>query len=117
MKFFKREEFACQCGCGFDTVDYELAEVLDDVRLYFREPVTITSGCRCASHNRSIGGAENSQHVMGRASDIKVKDTEPRLVYNYLNSKYPEKYGIGLYSGWVHIDTRNNKARWGNKES
>lgn len=30
MKYFKRNEFECKCGCSFDTVDFELAEVMDD---------------------------------------------------------------------------------------
>ena len=27
--------------------------------------------------------------------------------------KYPDKYGIGMYSSFTHIDTRRTKARWG----
>ena len=30
-----RYEFACQCGCGFDTVDFELAIVIQDGCDYF----------------------------------------------------------------------------------
>ena len=111
MKYFKREEFACQCGCGFDTVDYELANILDNVRSYFGSPVHITSGCRCPVHNAKEGGARNSQHLYGRAADIKVTGITPELVYNYINGKYPDKFGLKLYSTWVHVDSRNTKWR------
>jgi len=50
-KHFYRDEFACQCGCGFDTVDHELVKILEDVRKTFNAPVHISSGCRCEKHN------------------------------------------------------------------
>ena len=116
MKYFTREEFQCSCGCGFDTVDYELAEVLDDVRTFFKSPVVINSGCRCISRNHTIGGSAKSQHLYGRAADIVVKDIDAELVYNYLDKKYPDTYGVGKYNGRTHIDTRKHKARWNKTE-
>ncbi len=113
MKYFKRSEFKCKCGnCKFDTVDYELVKVLDELREHFNAPTTITSGCRCTSHNASIGGAKSSYHLYGKAADIKVSGSTPPMVYEYLDNKYPDKYGIGKYAGWVHIDVRTDKARW-----
>ena len=111
-KHFNRSEFACQCNCGFSTVDIELIRVLENLREFYEEPITITSGCRCVSHNHAVGGSANSKHREGIAVDIKVKDETPEEVYDYLDDKYNDKYGIGLYSGWVHIDTRPDKSRW-----
>ena len=59
-KHFKREEFACKCGCGQDTVDHSLIEILERVREFFGKPITITSGNRCTTHNKKIGGASGS---------------------------------------------------------
>lgn len=112
MKYFKREEFACGCGCGFSTVDYELAEVLDDLREHFGQPITITSGCRCSTHNKAVGGEPKSKHMEGFAADIKVRNVNPNIVYSWLDSKYPDKFGLGLYSSWVHVDVRPTRARW-----
>lgn len=112
MIYFQREEFECPCGCGFDTVDYELVRVLDDIRAYFNKPVTINSGCRCTSRNHSVGGSTKSQHLYGKAADIAIKDIEAEIVYDYLNAKYPDTYGIGRYSTWTHIDVRYEKGRW-----
>lgn len=111
-KWFKRTEFECKCGCGMITVDKELLEVLEDVREHFGKPVRITSGNRCESHNANVGGAKNSQHVKGIAADIKVKDVSAAEVYEYLDKKYPNSYGVGKYSSWVHIDVRPLMARW-----
>jgi uncharacterized protein YcbK (DUF882 family) len=65
-----------------------------------------------SKHNYQVGGSPESQHRFGRAADIKVQDVEPQKVYDFLIRNHPESYGIGLYSGWVHIDSRTNKSRW-----
>ena len=109
---FKRSEFACKDGCGFDTVDAELLKVLEEVRAFFGVPILINSGCRCAKHNEKEGGSPKSQHLFGKAADIVVKDVMPVKVYTYLDNKYPNTYGIGLYVNRVHIDVREAKARW-----
>ena len=109
---FSRAEFACKCGCGFDTVDSELLEILEAVRQHFGEPVTVTSGCRCPSWNESQGGGQTSQHLLGRACDFKVKGVEAVRVFNWCSSMWPEQYGMGCYPSWVHVDSRNYKARW-----
>lgn len=111
-KHFDRREFACSCRCGFDAVDAELLAVLEGIREHFGQPVSITSGCRCEAHNRAVGGETRSQHMLGKAADIHVRSTAPKLVFDYLHSKYPAQYGIGQYTSWVHIDVREGCARW-----
>lgn len=112
MIHFKRKEFECRCRCGFDIVDYELVEVLEALRDHLDMPVIITSGNRCNKHNSRIGGSINSFHLHGQAADILVRGAKTSEVYEYLTTKYPDKYGIGVYDSWVHIDVRPNKARW-----
>ena len=112
MKYFKRHEFACGCGCGFSAVDVELLEALEDVREHFNQPITINSGCRCEAHNRAVGGEPNSMHTKGIAADFVVRGVSPAKVHQYLTGKYPNEYGIGLYRTWVHLDVRGEKARW-----
>lgn len=113
-RHFSRSEFACKCdyGCEFDTVDVELLAVVMDVRAYFKAPVTITSACRCRAHNDDVGGAMNSQHTKGRASDIIVEGVSAPAVYAYLAISYPGKLGLGKYADFTHIDTRTGGARW-----
>jgi len=106
---FSREEFACKCGCGFDTVDTELINVAETVRARIGA-YTPNSACRCKKHNKIVGGYNNSQHLIGRAIDIPTKN--PRDLYTYLDELYHNTFGIGLYNTFVHIDTRIKKARW-----
>lgn len=110
---FSRSEFKCNCGeCDYDTVDAELVEVLQDVRDKYAASVTVTSGNRCAEYNKKIGGSEKSYHVRGRAADIVVKGISPDEIYQYLDWKYPDKFGLGKYDDFTHIDTRTGKGRW-----
>lgn len=108
--YFERKEFACKCGCGFDSIDVETLATLDDIRNHFDKPITINSACRCVEHNASVGGAAKSQHVRGRASDIVVKDIDPATVAAYAETL---DVSVGRYSSFTHIDTRSGiPARW-----
>lgn len=109
---FTRHEFRCKCGeCGLDTVDYELMELLEDIRLFFNAPVHVTSGVRCPKYNEKVGGSSLSQHMYGRAADIVVDGVEPEKVADL--AVRLGAGGVGRYSHFTHVDTRSSIARWG----
>lgn len=110
-KNFSRSEFACKCGCGFDTIDYKVLNELQGIRNVFDATVKVNSACRCAKHNKVVGGKSSSQHLKGRAVDFTVTGISPFEVYNYVNNYW--KGGLGKYDTFTHIDSRNRKARWG----
>jgi len=109
-RYFKRSEFACKCGCGADTIDYELVRALDDIREHFDRPVVVTSGVRCKAYNRAVGGADGSQHLRGRAADITVYGTPPAVVADL--AEQMGLGGVGRYDTFTHIDTRHGRSRW-----
>ena len=109
---FARHEFECKCGCGYDTVDVGLIRVLQKMRKHFNKQVFITSGCRCMAHNERVGGGQRSQHLIGRAADVVVQDVDPDDVADWIDSVWPDFLGLGRYSTFTHIDSRNTKARW-----
>lgn len=119
-KNISRHELACNCGCGFDSMDYETIEVVQECCDHFAEKLglskvvlMISSAARCFEYNRSIGSNDNSQHPLARAMDITIKHVSPADVYAYLDTKYPGKYGMGNYPTFTHIDTRSGSAkRW-----
>ena len=113
-KNFSREEFKCKC-CDFATVDVELLKLLETIREHFNSPVNITSGCRCRLHNVAVGGSFNSKHMEGVAADIVVTGIQPKDVYDFVDAHAPNKYGIGSYKSFTHVDVRNKKARWTGK--
>lgn len=109
---FNSNEFDCKCGkyCKETQIDEKLVDYLQKIREHFGKPITITSGYRCSTHNKNVGGASTSYHTRGQACDIVVKDTAPKEV-----AKYAESIGIlgiGLYDDFTHIDTRTAKSFW-----
>ena len=110
--YFKKEEFACKCGCGYNTINKDLLWLLNDLRDHYGVPITINSGCRCISHNKNVGGGKKSQHLLGNATDIVVEGVDAHSVYNYLDEQYPHILGLGKYNTFTHIDIRSKRARW-----
>ena len=116
---FKVREFRCRDGSDVVMIDQTLVVLLQAIREHFNKPITITSGYRTAAHNKSVGGAKSSQHLLGKAADIQVADTTVEAVAAYAESLMPDWGGVGRYpvkagrtKGWVHVDTRPNKSRW-----
>lgn len=110
---FKVKEFAQKdFRCDKVIVDRELIDVLEDIRAHFNKHVIVTSGYRTPEYNAKIGGVKNSQHTKGTAADIKVSNVPAKEVQKYLEHKYPDKYGIGSYLNFTHVDVRTKKARW-----
>jgi uncharacterized protein YcbK (DUF882 family) len=130
-KNLSRHEFACQCGCGFDAADIMLVTLLQEACDHFKEEygaskasITITSGNRCAVHNAGEGGAARSKHIFGIAADHRIKvvvDGEHVTIpaedlAEYYHSRYSDSLGIGMYpNGRVHLDVREDSARWDNR--
>lgn len=109
---FDSGEFACRCGCGFASVDPALVEGLELLRLKIGAPVRVTSGCRCQSRNREVGGSPRSQHLFGRAADITSHFLTGEELYRYACT-IPAFRGFGVAGGWIHLDTRpSSPARW-----
>ena len=116
---FKKAEFKCPCGkCnGYgDGIASSLLVTLQNLRDKYGA-VKITSGYRCTSHNKEVGGSINSKHTKGQAADFyidgfnsqskrvdvvnELKGTE---YYNYsytnVNNNHPNMGNV------VHIDTK-----------
>lgn len=109
---FRVREFACTDGSDPIFIDSELVTVLQKIRNHFGKSVTITSAYRTPSRNKSVGGEAYSQHLYGKAADVKVKGVTPKKVADYAEKILPNKGGIGVYSTFTHIDVRAVKARW-----
>jgi uncharacterized protein YcbK (DUF882 family) len=94
----------------------ELAKNLEVLRKHLGQPIRVTSGFRSREHNRKIGGAVNSFHVLGMASDIQVAKMKPEDVAKAIELLIAEgkmkEGGLGIYRTWVHYDIRGTKARW-----
>ena len=109
---FRVKEFACTDGSDPIFIDSDLVTILQKIRTHFGKSVTITSAYRTPGKNKAVGGTTYSQHLYGKACDIKVKGVSPKKVAAYAETLLKNKGGIGTYSTFTHIDTRTTKARW-----
>jgi uncharacterized protein YcbK (DUF882 family) len=91
----------------------ELIDQLERLRFLVGKPIIILSGYRCQRRNREVGGTPKSQHLYGRAADIRVEGM--RGLELFLEALRCEFGGIGLYPDFVHVDVRREpfRALWG----
>ena len=77
-------------------------------------PVRINSAYRSLAYNTRIGGAKSSQHLRNCALDLKFAcgSSKASLVARQLREEGFFSGGIGIYSGFVHIDTRGTNETW-----
>lgn len=106
---FQVKEFACHDGTDEILIDGALVRVLQKCRDKYGV-TTINSAYRTPSYNKKIGGAPNSQHVKGKASDTVCKSSTPLELAMYAEAL--DMGGIGLYTTFTHIDTRSGRSRW-----
>ena len=117
-KNFRKEEFACRDGCGFDKISLTFVKALQELRDLIGKPIHVASGCRCKNHNKVCGGVSNSQHLEdidgeAKAADVSTKLLTPGELADIAEKRIPEfeNGGIGRYPGFVHLDI-GPKRRW-----
>jgi len=107
-KHFHQKEFN-QRMQPLSLFDYEMDPVLIEKLEALRSaigdrPIVITSGYRSEEYNRSIGGVAKSQHMKGKAADIRVSGMTP----DELNV-YAKEVGFSFtlaYEYHLHVDVR-----------
>jgi uncharacterized protein YcbK (DUF882 family) len=104
---FSRAEFVCpHCHGGFPRP--RLLQLLELIRAWSGKPLPIVSGYRCPPHNEAVGGAKDSQHMLGAAADIRVAGLTLPIAYRL------GAVGVGTKDGLVvHVDVRDGpRATW-----
>lgn len=99
---FSPKEIACKDGTII--VDEPSLDKLQKMRIALGRPMIINSAYRSDAYNKSVGGAPNSQHKLGKAFDIRITDQVSRGdIHHY--AKLAGFTGFGDYNTFVHIDT------------
>ena len=122
--YFSSKEFACKCGCGFGTLETDIAPelifALHILRQSLNIPFVVTSGARCVNHNTNQGGKPKSTHLPGvkglctpsyvgkcRAVDIQSvawsTDLRGRAVVLALSMGLR----VGLATTFIHVDVES----------
>lgn len=121
---FKLKEFDCRDGSEMPPHVFKnvvsLSVALQEIRDCVGYPIKITSAYRSLEYNKIIGSKDTSQHVLGKAADLQVKELIPIELYETIEALIEMEYipegGLGLYNTFVHYDIRGYKARWDNRK-
>lgn len=118
---FKLSEFHCKDGSPYPEEWIEsrltpLCEALEKIREDAGGALIVNSGYRTPAYNKKLGGVEKSQHVQGRAADIQCPGLLSRdlanIIRDLIKSGEIPAGGVGLYSSFVHYDTRGRFTFW-----
>ena len=121
---FSPAEFRCRDGSDvpekYRDATQTLMWQLEELRAHLgNPPIRVMSGYRSPKHNRKVGGAKRSKHVLGQAADIKVAGYSPAQVADAIEvlilSGRMLQGGLGRYATFTHYDIRGHRARWGKK--
>ena len=107
---FNLEEFSCPC-CSRVSADFRLVTGLQELREILNKPILVNSAFRCDNHNRSVGGAVNSNHMTGTAADIIVPGIEP-LDLLVIAESTVWLNGFGVAERYLHVDVRRFREYW-----
>ena len=118
---FKASEFQCKCGKGHVfQLDDELVENLEQfftvVPKLFGVKVkciNVSSGFRCVSHDKSVGGSGTGQHTLGRAADYTIILEDGSTLVSWKVCIAAQEIGFRgiarINDGYTHSDTRDGK--------
>lgn len=118
---FTWQELGCHDGTDVPIEYVEeargLCELLELLRADLgNEPLVVVSGYRSIPYNERIGGAKHSYHCHAMAADVrpvqlsKIHGLNKLLVAQARTPRYAALGGHGVYSHWVHVDTRPRRA-------
>ena len=108
IEYFRKNEFACKCGCHCNGYPAEMHPVLvrvaDRMRRHFGSAVLVSSGLRCKTHNANVGGVSNSRHLTGKAMDFCVAGKSAAIVLEYVQQQPEIRYAYAIDGQSVHMD-------------
>ena len=107
---FSREEFVCKCGCGLMAINPAIVQRLQVIRDIVGKPISILSGYRCKKHNEEVGGAKESQHMMGNAVDFNIEEHSMGHLAIMLD-KWSGGFHFYQSENFIHIDI-GLRRRW-----
>lgn len=114
---FSFTEFRCKCGGRFTScariwVKRDLIIALEKYRKELKAGVSIVSGCRCPGHNKYVGGAIASRHMVGDAADFPPIKSKQWFIdrglfrgrgWNHSPTSHPVRHGdMGPVRTWMY---------------
>lgn len=109
FKNFKKSEYKCKCKgkyCnGFPSeVSMRLVMANQYLRNHYDVAVKLTSGVRCTTHNKAVGGVTKSKHLLGRASDLNVNGKAASDIRKKVKELPFINYSYDITKKEIHVD-------------
>lgn len=113
-KNFNVSEFKCKCGKNHDIkISTELISKLQELTdLVSADYVVISSGYRCSTHDKNVGGSGSGPHVDGYAADCSFYKNG-KIINTKLLSCVAQDLGFNGIANitsdysWIHLDMKN----------
>ena len=81
-----------------------LLVLADRVREHFGAAAIVSSGLRCAVHNKNVGGASASRHMTGKAMDFRIRGKGSAAVMEFVREQPEVRYAYAIDGSYVHMD-------------
>lgn len=114
---FTVREFMCRDGAPYARISPELIGNLQRLRERISQSILVSSGYRHKRHNEAEKGATDSQHIAGRAADVRSTTLKPIDLAAEALAVFGCNIGIGLGKNIVHLDLRGSRASWVYKDT
>ena len=114
LKYFKRSEFFCKCGCGEADMDEQFMRKLDSARETLGFPLPISSGYRCPRHNNNVSSTGfTGPHTTGKACDIALSHARASRALGVLHFLF-EGMGVNQKGEgrFLHVDDCGPDRLW-----
>lgn len=107
--YFTVDELKCK-GSGEFKLAEGFAEKLLDLRIAFDLPMLPISCCRSAEHNKKVGGADSSHHILEGIGTHAIDIHCPDPLYRTALAKLALATGwtVGVKRTMLHLDRRTD---------
>ena len=120
---FNVREFRCKCGGTHDIlISSELIDKLEQLHAAFHcSKIIVTSGYRCPTHDKAVGGTGSGQHTKGTAADICCYAQDGSIISSKLVCCKAQDIGftgianIDSSYQYTHVDVRTSGKWYGDE--
>lgn len=120
---FNVQEFKCKCGKEHEILlSTELVDKLE--KLYAKlncSKIIVTSGYRCANHDKNVGASGSGQHTLGNAADICCYGQDGQPISSKIVCCTAQDIGFGGIANidtsyqYTHVDVRTGSKWYGDE--
>ncbi len=109
---FRALEFQCKCSARHEfQLDEKLVELLEKLYTALNcTAINVSSGFRCLSHDKAVGGSGTGQHIHGKAADICCIGQDGQPIDSRLVCIAAQEVGFSgiarINATYTHVDTR-----------